>query len=78
MQGSNLETKIASQKKSERSEENSLPQANNFLGSAKRFNEFGKGTYGTCDRNFFNLAIIIVVVVFSIVQFIFYFKRKIV
>ena len=31
--------------------------------------EFGKGIYETCNRSFFNLAIIFVVV-FSIVQFI--------
>ena len=68
-QGPNLETKMPSQKKSERREENSPPQAKRFLGFAKRFSEFAKRIYETCDRNFFNLTII-VVVVFSIVQFI--------
>ena len=38
------------------------------MGLVKRFSEFAKGIYETC-RNFFNLSII-VVVVFSIVQFI--------
>ena len=39
-------------------------------GSVKHFNEFAKEIYETCDCNFFNLAIILVVVVFSIVRFI--------
>ena len=38
------------------------------MGLVKRFSEFAKGIYETCGRNFFNLSI--VVVVFSIVQFI--------
>ena len=39
------------------------------MGLVKRSSEFAKGIYETCGRNFFNLSII-VVVVFSIVQFI--------
>ena len=39
------------------------------MGLVKRFSEFAKGIYETCGCNFFNLSII-VVVVFSIVQFI--------
>ena len=35
----------------------------------KRFSEFAKGIHETSDRNFFNLALTIIVV-FSIVQFI--------
>ena len=42
-------------------------------GFVKRFSEFAKGIYEKCDRQFFNLAIIIVVAVFSVVQLIFYF-----
>ena len=42
-------------------------------GVVKRFSEFAKGIYEKCDRHFFNLAIIIVVAVFSVVQLIFYF-----
>ena len=42
-------------------------------GFVKRFSEFAKGIYEKCDRHFFNLAIIIVVAVFSVVQLIFYF-----
>ena len=44
-----------------------------FRGFVKRFSEFAKGIYEKCDRHFFNLAIIIVVAVFSVVQLIFYF-----
>ena len=68
-QGPNLETKIASQKKNERREENTRHRLKNVLGFAKHFSEFAKGIYEICDRNLFNLAIIIVAV-FSIVQFI--------
>ena len=64
-----METKIALQKKSKHSKENSPPQAINFLGFVKDFSKFVKGIYETCNRNFFNLALIIAAV-FSIVQFI--------
>ena len=57
-------------KKSEHSKENSPPQAKKFLGFAKRFSEFAKGIYETCNRNFFNLTLIIAAVVFAIAQFI--------
>ena len=36
-------------------------------GVVKHFSEFAKGIYEICDHNFFNLAIIIFLVVFSIV-----------
>ena len=39
------------------------------MGFVKCLKEFAKGIYETCDRNVCNLAIIIVVVVSSIVQF---------
>ena len=41
------------------------------MGFAKRFSEFLKGIYETCNGNFFNLAIIIAIVVFSIVKLLF-------
>ena len=41
----------------------------NVLGFVKRFSEFVKGIYEICNHNLFNLAIIIVAV-FTIVQFI--------
>ena len=44
------------------------------MGLVKRFSEFAKGIYETCGRNFFNLSIIIVVVVFSILQFILFLR----
>ena len=45
------------------------------MGLVKRSSEFAKGIYETCGRNFFNLSIIIVVVVvFSIVQFILFLR----
>ena len=59
----------SSAKKSERSKENNLPQAKKLWDFVKCLSEFAKGIYETCDRNFFNLAIIIVTL-FSIVQFI--------
>ena len=62
-----MEAKVASQKKSECSEENSLPQAKMFWGFMKRFSEFTKGIYETCDRNFFNLTLSGVVVFLSVV-----------
>ena len=49
-------------------------QAKKLLGFVKRFSEFKKGIYETCDRNFFNLALIIVVVIFSIVQFVLFLR----
>ena len=55
--GPNLDTKIALQKKSKHSKENSLPQGKKFVGFVKCFSEF-------------NLALTIVIVLFSIVQFI--------
>ena len=58
------------QKKSEHSEENSLLQAKTFFGFVKRFSEFANRIYETFDHNLLNLAIVIVVVVFSIVQLI--------
>ena len=64
-----METKIASQKKKERREENNPRRLKNVLGFVKCFSEFVKGIYEIYDRNLFNLAIIIVAV-FSIVQFI--------
>ena len=64
-------------KKSEHSKDNSPPQAKFYFifflggggGVVKHFNWFAKGIYETFNRNFFNLAIAIVVTVFSIVQF---------
>ena len=50
-------------KKTEHSDENGPPQAKNFA----------KGIDETFDRNLLNLAIFIVVVVFSTVQFIFFY-----
>ena len=44
------------------------------MGFEKRFSELEKGIYETCDRTFFNLALIIVAVVFSIVQFIVFLR----
>ena len=69
IQSPNLETRIVSQKKSERCEENSLPQAKNSLGFGKLFSEFAKGIDETCVRNFFNV-VLTAGVVFLIVQFI--------
>ena len=43
-------------------------QAKTFLGFVKDFGEFAKGIYETC--NFFNFALIIVVVAFAIVRLI--------
>ena len=63
--------KIASQKKSNRSKENSQPHAKISWRFLKDFCEFAKGIDETCDCNFFNLAIIIV---FSIVQFILFLR----
>ena len=77
MQGPNLETRVASQKKSEHCEENSLPQAKNSLGFGeflvKHFSEFVKGIDETCIRNFFNV-VLTAVVVFLIVQFILFLR----
>ena len=73
MQGLNLETRIASQKKSERCKENSLPQAKNSLGFGKHFSEFAKGIDETCVHNFFNV-VITAVVVFLLVQFILFLR----
>ena len=61
--GSKFGNKNSFAKKFERSNENSPSQAKIFLGFVKRFSEFVKGIYETCDCNFFNLAL----VVFSIV-----------
>ena len=43
-------------------------KAKTFLGFVKDFSEFAKGIYETC--NFFNFALIIVVVAFAIVRLI--------
>ena len=64
-----MEAKIASQKNYEKY---SLPQAKKCLGFVKHFSEFAKGIYETCDRNFFNLALI--AAVFSIVKFILFLR----
>ena len=64
-QGPNLETKIASQKKSEHSEENSPSQVKTFLDFVKCFSKLAKGIYETCDCNFFNFALLIIAVVSS-------------
>ena len=64
-----METKKTSQKNSEHSKENSLPQAKNFLGFVKRLSEFGKEIYEKFHCNFFNFALIITAV-FSIVKLI--------
>ena len=58
----------------ERNEKNSLPQAKKCLGFVKRFSEFAKENHETCDPNFFNLTLIIVVVVFLIVQFMLFLR----
>ena len=68
LQGPNLETKIASQKKTSVERKITRHRLKNVLGFAKCFSEFAKGIYEICNRNLFNLAII--VAVFSIVQFI--------
>ena len=72
--GSKFGNKNRFTKKSEHSQENNLPQAKKILGFAKCFSEFPKGIYETCDCNSFNLAITIIIVVFLIVQFLFYFS----
>ena len=70
LSGSKFGNKNSFAKKSECSEENSLLQAKMILGFVKGFSEFVKGIYEICNHNSFNLVLIIVVVVFSIVQFI--------
>ena len=60
-------------KKSERSEENSMSETEAFLGFERCFSKFTRGIYKTCYCNFFNLAIIIVIV-FSIIQFILFLR----
>ena len=65
--GSECGSKSSFAKKSECSEENSLPQAKMFWGFMKRFSKFTKGIYETGDRNFFNLTLSIVVVFLSTV-----------
>ena len=54
--------------KYEHGEEHNPVQAKTFLGFVKDFSEFAKGIYETC--NFFNFALIIVVVAFAIVRLI--------
>ena len=44
-----------------------------FLGFVRCFSKFTRGIYKTCYCNFFNLAIIIVIV-FSIIQFILFLR----
>ena len=61
-------------KKSKQSKENRLLQVKFILGFVKCFSEFAKGIYEAFNCNFFNLAIVIVVAVFSIVQFILFFR----
>ena len=68
MPGSKFGNENSFTQKFYRSEENSLPGAEYFLGFVKCFSEFAKGIDKTFDRNFFNLVIINVVVVFSIVH----------
>ena len=55
-QSPNLGTKIALQKNKTR-KENSRPQTEKSLGFVKRFSEFVKGIYETCDRNFFKTCV---------------------
>ena len=71
--GSEFGYKNSFTKKSKCSKENSLPQAKKSLGFVKGFRESVRGIYETSNRNFFNLALI-VVVVFSIVQFILFLR----
>ena len=49
-----------------------MSQTEAFLGFVRCFSKFTRGIYKTCYRNFFNLAIIIVV--FSIIQFILFLR----
>ena len=67
MAGSECGSKSSFAKKSECSKENSLLQAKMFWGFMKLFSEFTKGIYKTCDRNFFNLTLSVVVVFLSVV-----------
>ena len=66
--GFEFENKSSFANKSEHGEEHSPAQAKTFLGFVKGFSEFAKGIYETC--NFFNFALIIAVVAFSIVRLI--------
>ena len=68
-----METKIASQKNLSVVRIIAPAQAKNILGFVKRFSEFSKGIYETCNRDIFNLALVIVVV-FSILQFILFLR----
>ena len=56
--GSKFGNKNSFAKKSECSKEN------NVLGFVKHFSEFTKGMYETCNCDFFNLALIIIVAAF--------------
>ena len=70
LSGSEFGNKNSFAKKSECREENSPTPAKKFLGFVKRFSEFARGIYKTCDCSFLNFVLIIVVVAFSIIQFI--------
>ena len=72
--GSKFGNKNSFAKKSERSEDNNSFQAKKLLDFVKRFSEFVVVIYETCDRNFFNLALIIVGAVFSLVHFILFLR----
>ena len=67
--GSGFGNKNSFAKKSEHSEENCLLQAKFFFGFVKRFSEFAR-EFMKHGITIFHLALIIVVVVFLIVQFI--------
>ena len=54
--------------------DNSSFQAKKLLDFVKRFSEFVVVIYETCDRNFFNLALIIVGAVFLLVHFILFLR----
>lgn len=56
---SEFENKNSFIKKSERSKENSSPQAEHFLGFMKCFSKFAKRIYETTNRNFFNVPLTI-------------------
>ena len=71
--GSKFGNKNSFAKKYERSKEKSLPEAKFFFDFVKHLSEFAKEIYVTCDRNFFNIALI-VVAVFTIIQFILFLR----
>ena len=63
-QGPNLETEIASYKNSTVARKTTSRRLKHFLGFVKHFSGFAEWIHETCDRSFFNLAIIILVIVF--------------